>query len=133
APARASARARPGRGTWHGRGRRPRSLRGRPRPLLVGQLPAAAERLVEADHRGELRLLGLGELGFGRIELLLRLQHLEVARPAAAIAFGGEVDGTAERQDLALQSGAPACEMLLRGERVGGLAEGGEDGLAIAR
>src|SRR3954468_7880017 len=110
------------------RGRRPR-----PAPLLVGELPAAAERLVEVDDGDELRLPGAGELVLGREELLLGLEYLEIARPPAPVAQCREVDRAAQRGDLRLQCGAAGREILLGDEGVRRLAEGGEHGLAVAR
>src|SRR5579862_3122108 len=47
---------------------------------LVRHLPAAAERLVEVHDREELIGLGLGKGIFRRIQLLFRIQNLDVVR-----------------------------------------------------
>src|SRR5262245_49886007 len=50
-------------------------------------LPAAAERAVELHDIGQLTKLGLHQRLLRRIELLLGLQHLEVARQPDQIAI----------------------------------------------
>src|SRR3954471_9598226 len=111
-----------------GNGRRPR-----PPPLLVLELPAAAERLVEIDDGDELRLPGPGELVLGRKQLLLGLEYLEIACAAALVAEGRQVDRAAQRGDLGLERGAAGREGLLGDERVRRLLEGDQHRLAVAR
>ena len=53
----------------------------RRKPLCIAKIPAAAQRLVKINDSKELITLSLRERVLCGKELLLGLQHLEVARP----------------------------------------------------
>src|SRR5713101_628743 len=86
-------------------------------------LPTAAERLVEVHDRDELVALALGEGILCRVELLLRLQHLDVIREARLVASERQPYGFLERGYLRLLRRALLGEARLRRQRVRDLAE----------
>src|SRR5262249_3065347 len=57
-----------------------RRVRGRPRPGRIREVPASAQGLVELDEVGQARETYLRESVFRREELLLRIEHFDVAR-----------------------------------------------------
>src|SRR6516164_5337433 len=92
--------------------RRPPSMR--LCPLIVLQVPAAAERLVETHYRDELIPLGLSQRVFGGEQRLLRIEHLEVARATSRVALHGEVDRLTVRLHLTLEGISLRNQCLLR-------------------
>src|SRR5689334_7219622 len=96
------------------------------------ELPASAERSVEADQGHELVALDAHELDLRREELLLRFQHLEVARDAVAITLQRKLNRNAELLDRLGALGPHVAEALARDEQVRDLRERGQRGLLVA-
>src|SRR4029450_1824102 len=99
--------------------------------LCIGQLPAAAEGLVERDVRGEPVAPDLRERLLGREELLLGLEHLVVAGEPEAIAIGGQRDRLLQRLDGAVLAGLGIAQLGQRRQAVRDLAPRGEDRLLV--
>src|SRR6266481_4443322 len=66
-------------------------------PLGIGQAPAASERLVELHVREEPVAPDLGQYVLRRVELLLGLEHLEIAGESLPIPVHGILGGLLER------------------------------------
>src|SRR5712664_299356 len=73
-------------------------------PLGIGQAPAAPERLVELDVREEAVAPDLGQRVLRRVELLLGLEHLEIAGEPMPIPIRRVPDGLLERLHRSLLS-----------------------------
>src|SRR6516162_1851843 len=102
-------------------------------PLVILQVPAAAERLVETHHCDELIPLGLSQRVFGGEQRLLRIEHLEVVGATSRVALRGEVDRLTVRLHLPLERSSLCNQCLLRDERIGCLAERARHCLLVLR
>src|SRR2546422_3146893 len=87
-------------------------------PLSVGQTPAASKGLVEAHMAEEPVTPNLREHALGRVELLLRLEHLEVVGQPLTIAIRRAVDGVPKRLHRPVLPGLGVAQLGERGERV---------------
>src|SRR4051794_34479150 len=102
-----------------------------PLELIGAQIPAAAECLVEIDHRDELRLLDARKRLFGLEVLLLGLNDLEIAGPSGVVTLQRQFNRLTASSHHALQAGTLFRKALLRDQSIGCFAEGDEDRLPV--
>src|SRR3989475_11520999 len=102
-------------------------------PLSVGQAPATAECLVQANMGEETVAANLRERVLRRVELLLGFEHLEVIGQPLAIAIRRMLDGLLERLDGRVLSRLGLVQLAQRGEGVRDFAEGAEHRLLVLK
>src|SRR5438094_3156671 len=86
-------------------------------PLSIGQAPPAPQRSVEADVGQQPVAADLRQRVLRRVELLLRLEHLEVAREAEAVSIRGVLDGLLQRLHGAVLPRLGLAQLAQGGER----------------
>src|SRR5256885_15528302 len=87
-------------------------------PPIVGQTPTPSQDLIEADTAEEPVAANLREDTLGRVELLLRLEYLEVVGQPLTIAIHRAVDGVRKRLHRPVLPGLGVAQLGERGERV---------------
>src|SRR5207244_4004771 len=102
-------------------------------PLSVGQAPATAERLVQANMGKETVAANLRERVLRRVELLLGFEHLEVIGQPLAIAIRRMLDGLREGLHSRVLSRLGLVQLAQRGEGVRDFAEGAEHRLLVLK
>src|SRR5687768_4980303 len=94
--------------------------------------PAAAERAIQLDDRGQLLLTESRQLELALEEAALRVEHLQVVVDAAFVALPRQPRRGLERLDEPLLFGALLGGPALAGQRVGDVAQRDVDRALVA-
>src|SRR5439155_151338 len=100
-------------------------------PLGVRQAPAATERLVELHVREETVAANLRERLLRRVELLLGLEHLEVAGEPVAVPIRRVPDGLLQRLHCPVLPRLGLAQLAQRGESIRDFPKRGEHRLLV--